>query len=146
MLLQIVHQVALRVAGPDRAAAGDADLTSEVEVVNGAAAGEQGGVADTGVQKLAMAGEPCKAVNDEIEQQRDASDSDVDLIEATPPRKQKMPSWRVPRSIQVKRLLMEQPGKSNICKVRTCVILSCTNTPAPNRAPIFICRHYNCLT
>ena len=112
VLLQIVHQLSLRVAGPDRAAAGDEDLACEVDEVTGDA-----GVAGTGVQKSAMAGEPCKAVNDELEQQRDASDIDVDFIDATPPRKRKMAAWRVPQSIQVKRLLLEQPVKNNICNV-----------------------------
>ena len=55
-------------------------------------------------------------MNNEIEQLRDAYENNVDFIDATTSKKRKKAAWKVPKSIQLKRLLME-PVKSNVGNV-----------------------------
>ena len=55
-------------------------------------------------------------MNNEIEQLRDAYENNDDFIDATPSKKRKKAAWKVPKSIQLKRLLMESV-KSNVGNV-----------------------------
>ena len=62
VFLQIVNQLALRVAGPVRVEAAEADLASQEVSVAASGHKEQGRVAANCVQKSAMAGKPMMAV------------------------------------------------------------------------------------